>query len=52
MATSFPLNILKYFDHALSVFLNQSMLVYHILSDNAYPGGPGNEAALRRNYIE
>ncbi|KAJ5652838.1 hypothetical protein N7507_010264 [Penicillium longicatenatum] len=51
-ARSFPLNILKYFDHALNVFLSQSVLVYDVLADSTYPGGPGNEAALQRNYTE
>lgn len=49
---SFPLNILKYFDHALNMFLNQSVLVYNVLADSTHPGGPGNEAALQRNYTE
>ncbi|KAJ5811448.1 hypothetical protein N7474_007749, partial [Penicillium riverlandense] len=51
-AKTFPLNILKYFDHALKVFLNQTVLVYDVLADSTYPGGPGNEAALQRNYTE
>ena len=49
---SFPLNILKYFDHPLNVFLSQTGLVYNVLADSTYPGGPGNEAALERNYTE
>ncbi|GFF92173.1 hypothetical protein IFM60648_09656 [Aspergillus lentulus] len=51
-AASFPLNILKYFDEELRIFLALNTTLYAVLADGTKPGQPGNEAALTRNYVE
>ncbi|KAF4275905.1 hypothetical protein CNMCM8812_007699 [Aspergillus fumigatus] len=51
-AASFPLNVLKHFDEELGIFLALSTTVYAVVADSTKPGQPGNEAALRRNYVE
>ncbi|KAF7181865.1 hypothetical protein CNMCM7691_001162 [Aspergillus felis] len=51
-AASFPLNVLKHFDEELGIFLALNVTVYAAMADGTKPGQPGNEAALRRNYIE
>ncbi|KAJ8205217.1 hypothetical protein LV164_005625 [Aspergillus fumigatus] len=51
-AASFPLNVLKHFDEELGIFLALNTTVYAVVADSTKPGQPGNEAALRRNYVE
>ncbi|GIK07270.1 hypothetical protein Aspvir_002928 [Aspergillus viridinutans] len=51
-AASFPLNVLKHFDEELGVFLALNVTLYAAMADGTKPGQPGNEAALRRNYVE
>ncbi|KAF4178952.1 hypothetical protein CNMCM8927_002002 [Aspergillus lentulus] len=51
-AASFPLNILKYFDEELRIFLALNTILYAVLADGTKPGQLGNEAALTRNYVE
>jgi hypothetical protein len=51
-AASFPLNVLRHFDEELDVFLTLNNTVYAVLADGTTPGQGGNEAALRRNYVE
>ncbi|GIC92858.1 uncharacterized protein Aud_009333 [Aspergillus udagawae] len=51
-AASFPLNVLKHFDEELGIFLSLNTTVYGAWADGTEPGQPGNEAALRRNYVE
>lgn len=52
IGSSFPYAILKHFDTHWYRFLDLMQLMYLTLSDGTNPGDPGNEAALRRNYIE
>ncbi|RLL97443.1 hypothetical protein CFD26_107077 [Aspergillus turcosus] len=51
-AASFPLNVLKHLDEELGVFLALNTTVYAAMADGTKPGQAGNEAALRRNYVE
>ncbi|EAW20279.1 uncharacterized protein NFIA_099130 [Aspergillus fischeri NRRL 181] len=51
-AASFPLNVLKHFDKELGTFLALNTTLYAVVADSTKPGQPGNEAALRRNYVE
>jgi hypothetical protein len=51
-AASFPLNILRHFDEELGGFLALNDTLYGVIADGTMPGQPGNEAALRRNYVE
>ncbi|GFF42017.1 hypothetical protein IFM51744_05002 [Aspergillus udagawae] len=51
-AASFPLNLLKHFDEELGIFLALNTTLYGASADGTKPGQMGNEAALRRNYVE
>jgi hypothetical protein len=51
-SASFPLNVLKHFDEELGIFLALNTTIYAAVADGTKPGQPGNEAALRRNYVE
>ncbi|KAJ5780140.1 hypothetical protein N7457_005300 [Penicillium paradoxum] len=55
MATTFPFNIIKYFDSTLYEFLDLNVLIYRAIAGGTYPRAPGNIEELcrfYRNYIK
>ena len=50
LATSFPMNILKYFDPTLFEFMKANVLIYNALSGCTKPGDPDNERELCNHY--
>lgn len=52
LATSFPFNILKYFQADIYHFMDMNVLVYQALASGTKPGDPDNEEMLREYYSQ
>ena len=52
VVSSFPLNILKYFDSRLYYFVEAHLVAYNIFAAGTRPGDPGNEAELCQFYTD